>query len=422
MTDNNDYIIELKNVSKIFDDDTIAVDNFNFYVRKGEFVTFLGPSGCGKSTTLRMIAGFEFPTKGEIYLNGKDISNMPPNKRPINMVFQRYALFPHLDVFENVAFGLRLKKIPIQKFAKDGKPILKINKKKAKEINEEIKLTKKNKHLTKEEKEAKLEDLNSRLKVALTTLEPTYKYKKLSNEEISKKVARALKIVDLDSLEDRDVTTLSGGQQQRVAIARAIVNEPAILLLDEPLGALDLKMRKDMQLELKEMHEKLGITFIYVTHDQEEALTMSDTIVVMNKGVIQQMGSPEDIYNEPANAFVADFIGESNILDGVMLEDYKVKFSNHIFTCIDSGFDKNEAIDVVVRPEDIEITTVDKGMLTGKVNSVTFKGVHYEIEVETENNKWIVHNTKSSTVGSTVGLIIDPEAIHIMRKVESDEK
>ena len=310
MTDNNDYIIELKNVSKIFDDDTIAVDNFNFYVRKGEFVTFLGPSGCGKSTTLRMIAGFEFPTKGEIYLNGKDISNMPPNKRPINMVFQRYALFPHLDVFENVAFGLRLKKIPIQKFAKDGKPILKINKKKAKEINEEIKLTKKNKHLTKEEKEAKLEDLNSRLKVALTTLEPTYKYKKLSNEEISKKVARALKIVDLDSLEDRDVTTLSGGQQQRVAIARAIVNEPAILLLDEPLGALDLKMRKDMQLELKDMHEKLGITFIYVTHDQEEALTMSDTIVVMKDGVIQQIGKPKDIYDEPKNAFVADFIGE----------------------------------------------------------------------------------------------------------------
>lgn len=415
MTDNNDYIIELKNVSKIFDDDTIAVDNFNFYVRKGEFVTFLGPSGCGKSTTLRMIAGFEFPTKGEIYLNGKDISNMPPNKRPINMVFQRYALFPHLDVFENVAFGLRLKKIPIQKFAKDGKPILKINKKKAKEINEEIKLTKKNKHLTKEEKEAKLEDLNSRLKVALTTLEPTYKYKKLSNEEISKKVARALKIVDLDSLEDRDVTTLSGGQQQRVAIARAIVNEPAILLLDEPLGALDLKMRKDMQLELKEMHEKLGITFIYVTHDQEEALTMSDTIVVMKDGVIQQIGKPKDIYDEPKNAFVADFIGESNIYNGTIISSSKVRFLDHNFNCVDK-FPLNEKVDVVVRPEDVIFKEKDEGMINGVIISKIFKGVNYQYTVMVGKNEVIVKSTQDYPLNVEIGMNIYNDSIHIMKK------
>ncbi len=415
MTDNNDYIIELKNVSKIFDDDTIAVDNFNFYVRKGEFVTFLGPSGCGKSTTLRMIAGFEFPTKGEIYLNGKDISNMPPNKRPINMVFQRYALFPHLDVFENVAFGLRLKKIPIQKFAKDGKPILKINKKKAKEINEEIKLTKKNKHLTKEEKEAKLEDLNSRLKVALTTLEPTYKYKKLSNEEISKKVARALKIVDLDSLEDRDVTTLSGGQQQRVAIARAIVNEPAILLLDEPLGALDLKMRKDMQLELKEMHEKLGITFIYVTHDQEEALTMSDTIVVMKDGVIQQIGKPKDIYDEPKNAFVADFIGESNIYNGTIISSSKVRFLDHNFNCVDK-FPLNEKVDVVVRPEDVIFKEKDEGMINGVIISKIFKGVNYQYTVMVGKNEVIVKSTQDYPLNVEIGMNIYKDSIHIMKK------
>lgn len=415
MTDNNDYIIELKNVSKIFDDDTIAVDNFNFYVRKGEFVTFLGPSGCGKSTTLRMIAGFEFPTKGEIYLNGKDISNMPPNKRPINMVFQRYALFPHLDVFENVAFGLRLKKIPIQKFAKDGKPILKINKKKAKEINEEIKLTKKNKHLTKEEKESKLEDLNSRLKVALTTLEPTYKYKKLSNEEISKKVARALKIVDLDSLEDRDVTTLSGGQQQRVAIARAIVNEPAILLLDEPLGALDLKMRKDMQLELKDMHEKLGITFIYVTHDQEEALTMSDTIVVMKDGVIQQIGKPKDIYDEPKNAFVADFIGESNIYNGTIISSSKVRFLDHNFNCVDK-FPLNEKVDVVVRPEDVIFKEKDEGMINGVIISKIFKGVNYQYTVMVGKNEVIVKSTQDYPLNVEIGMNIYKDSIHIMKK------
>ncbi|MBQ6817836.1 MAG: ABC transporter ATP-binding protein, partial [Bacilli bacterium] len=293
-----DVIIELKNVSKQYGDN-LVVEDFNFYVRKGEFVTFLGPSGCGKTTTLRMIAGFEMPTKGEILLNGNNICDLPPYKRPVNTVFQRYALFPHLDVYDNVAFGLKLKKIETGRVDKKGNPT----------------------------------------------------YRKYTKEEIEEKVKKALKIVDLEEFEWRDINTLSGGQQQRVAIARAIVNEPQILLLDEPLGALDLKMRKEMQLELKEMHRKLGITFIYVTHDQEEALTMSDKIVVMNRGEIQQVGSPEEIYNEPANRYVANFIGESNILRGTMLEDYKVRFDDITFDCVDFGFKANEQVDVVIRPE-----------------------------------------------------------------------
>ena len=340
-------IIEIQGVSKVYGDNTV-LDNLSLNIRKNEFLTLLGPSGCGKTTTLKIIAGFETADSGKVVFDGNDISDLPPYKRQLNTVFQKYALFPHMNIYENIAFGLKIKKLP--------------------------------------------------------------------------KVREMLKMVALEGFEKRSVESLSGGQQQRVAIARALVNEPQVLLLDEPLGALDLKLRKEMQLELKKIQKRLGITFIFVTHDQEEALTMSDTIVVMNKGVIQQMGSPEDIYNEPANAFVADFIGESNILTGVMLEDYKVEFSNNIFTCVDSGFNKNESIDVVIRPEDIEITTIDKGMLTGKVNSVTFKGVHYEIEVETENNKWIIHNIKSANVGSTVGLIIDPESIHIMRKVKTNEK
>ena len=349
----SENIIELKNISKQYEDNTV-LDNLSLNIRKNEFVTLLGPSGCGKTTTLKIIAGFETADSGSIMFKNKDISDIPPYKRQLNTVFQKYALFPHMNVYENIAFGLKIKK--------------------------------------------------------------------LSKDEIDKKVKEMLRMVSLSGFEKRSIESLSGGQQQRVAIARALVNEPEVLLLDEPLGALDLKLRKEMQLELKKIQKRLGITFIFVTHDQEEALTMSDTIVVMNKGVIQQMGSPEDIYNEPANAFVADFIGESNILSGIMIEDYKVKFSNNIFTCVDGGFEKNEDIDVVIRPEDIEITTVDKGMLTGKVNSVIFKGVHYEIEVETENDKWIIHNIKSANVGSTVGLIIDPEAIHIMRKVETHEK
>ena len=284
--DDNTYIIDLRHVSKKFDSVTV-VDDFNFYVNKGEFVTLLGPSGCGKSTTLRMIAGFEFPTSGEVFLKGREITRMAPNKRPINMVFQRYALFPHLDVYENVAFGLRLKKIPIKLTDEKGNPVLKINKQKIKNLKDDYHEVKRTKEMPADEKKAKLEEILHNIEVAKKTPEQAYKYRKLTNKEIDDKVAKALKIVDLDSLEDRDISTLSGGQQQRVAIARAIVMEPEILLLDEPLGALDLKMRKDMQLELKEMHQKLGITFIYVTHDQEEALTMRDTSVVMKDGKIQ---------------------------------------------------------------------------------------------------------------------------------------
>ena len=413
--ENENYIIELKNVSKIFEDDTVAVENFNFYVKKGEFVTFLGPSGCGKSTTLRMIAGFDFPSKGEILLNGKDISLLPPNKRPINMVFQKYALFPHLDVYENVAFGLRLKKIPVELKDKDGNPVLKINYKKIYEIKSDIRQVKRNKHLSNEEKEEKLTKLNEELNKALVTKEQAYTYKKLSSREIDEKVAKALKIVDLDSLEERDISTLSGGQQQRVAIARAIVNEPEILLLDEPLGALDLKMRKDMQIELKDMHTRLGITFIYVTHDQEEALTMSDTIVVMKDGVIQQIGKPKDIYDEPKNAFVADFIGESNIYNGTMLKDSTVRFLDHNFKCVDT-FPLNEKVDVVVRPEDADITSVEDGMIKGKIVTKIFKGVNYQYTLMVGKNELIVKSTKDYPLDKEVGISIEPDLIHIMKK------
>lgn len=410
----NNYIIDLKNVSKIFDGVTV-VDNFNLYVKKGEFITFLGPSGCGKSTTLRMIAGFEFPSKGEILLKGKDITNLPPNKRPINMVFQRYALFPHLDVYDNVAFGLRLKKIPIELKDKSGNNIFKINKEKIRLIKSDIRATKKNKNLTNEEKEAKLADLNIKLNTLLNTPEQAYKFRKLSAKEIDNKVARALKIVDLDSLEDRDITTLSGGQQQRVAIARAIVNEPEILLLDEPLGALDLKMRKDMQIELKEMHSKLGITFIYVTHDQEEALTMSDTIVVMKDGEIQQIGTPKMIYDEPKNAFVADFIGESNIYNATMVGKLKVRFLNTVFDCLDD-YPLNDKVDVVVRPEDIKIVEANKGNLNGTIYSRIFKGMNYEYTIMINKNELLVKDTKEFELGLEVGLVIEPDSIHIMQK------
>jgi len=410
----NNYIIDLKNVSKIFDGVTV-VDNFNLYVKKGEFITFLGPSGCGKSTTLRMIAGFEFPSKGEILLKGKDITNLPPNKRPINMVFQRYALFPHLDVYDNVAFGLRLKKIPIELKDKSGNNIFKINKEKIRLIKSDIRATKKNKNLTNEEKETKLADLNIKLNTLLNTPEQAYKFRKLSAKEIDNKVARALKIVDLDSLEDRDITTLSGGQQQRVAIARAIVNEPEILLLDEPLGALDLKMRKDMQIELKEMHSKLGITFIYVTHDQEEALTMSDTIVVMKDGEIQQIGTPKMIYDEPKNAFVADFIGESNIYNATMVGKLKVRFLNTVFDCLDD-YPLNDKVDVVVRPEDIKIVEANKGNLNGTIYSRIFKGMNYEYTIMINKNELLVKDTKEFELGLEVGLVIEPDSIHTMQK------
>ncbi len=368
---NAEKIIEIKNLCREFEDGTIAVDNVSFYVRKGEFVTFLGPSGCGKTTTLRMIAGFDKPTSGQILLNGEDITDVPPNKRPINTVFQRYALFPHLNVFENIAFGLKLKKVKVTYEDKDKKTITRIE--------------------------------------------------KLSKKEISAKVEKVLKMVDLEGFEKRSVSTLSGGQQQRVAIARAIVNEPKILLLDEPLGALDLKMRKDMQLELKEMHKKLGITFIYVTHDQEEALTMSDTIMVMKDGVIQQIGTPTDIYNEPKNSFVADFIGESNIFSGTIVGDRKVRFVNHNFDCVDD-FPKNEKVDVVVRPEDVVLVDAGEGQVDGKIISSIFKGVHYEMVMLVGKTEIVIQDTIERKVGEIVSLKIEPNNIHIMEKEFSSNK
>lgn len=358
-------IIELIDVTKKYED-TLVIENINLYVKKGEFITLLGPSGCGKTTTLRMIAGFEQPTSGKVLLNGTDISELPPNKRPVNTVFQRYALFPHLNVFENIAFGLKLKKVTNVYRNKEGD------------------------EYTKKEK--------------------------LSKAEIAQKVKKALEIVDLEGFEKRSISTLSGGQQQRIAIARAIVNEPEILLLDEPLGALDLKMRKEMQLELKAMHEKLGITFIYVTHDQEEALTMSDTIVVMADGVIQQIGTPTDIYNEPKNAFVADFIGESNIFNGTMIEKRKVKFCGKTFDCVDDDFEKDELVDVVVRPEDVQMVAPENGMLQAVVASVVFKGIHYQILANVGKTEIEIQSTQSKKIGEKIGLNIGPDEIHVMKK------
>ncbi len=343
------HIIDIQNLSKSFGGKKV-LDNISFYVRQGEFVTLLGPSGCGKTTILRQIAGFINPDEGRILLDGNDIAEIPPYQRPLNTVFQRYALFPHLDVYDNIAFGLKLKKEP--------------------------------------------------------------------QDEIDKKVRKVLKLVSMSDYEDRDVESLSGGQQQRVAIARALVNQPKVLLLDEPLAALDLKMRKDMQIELKEMHEKLGITFIYVTHDQEEALTLSDTIVVLNEGKIQQIGTPADIYNEPQNSFVADFIGESNILNGRMICDRKVEFIGHEFNCVDEGFGEDVPVDVVIRPEDIYIMNQTEGaQFTAKVKSCTFKGVHYEMYVETENGYELqIQDYNGFTPGSTVGLVIKAQDIQVMKK------
>ena len=361
-------IISLQGVNKVYDGNTVVSD-FNLDITKGEFVTFLGPSGCGKTTTLRMIAGFETPTSGQILLNGEDITRIPPHKRPINTVFQRYALFPYLNVYDNVAFGLKLKKIPYEVTNKKGETVT--------------------------------------------------KFRHFTREEIDQKVMRALKIIDLEDLETRDISTLSGGQQQRVAIARAIVNEPEILLLDEPLGALDLKMRKEMQLELKDMHKKLGITFIYVTHDQEEALTMSDTIVVMKSGEIQQVGTPIDIYNEPVSAYVANFIGESNIYNATMVGKLKVKFLNHVFDCVDD-FQVNEKVDVVVRPEDVEMTKIkgepDSSKLTGKIVTKIFKGIHYEYVLEVGKSEVIAQSTRDYDLDSSVYLDVEPENIQIMKK------
>ena len=342
-------IIELKDIFVSFGDEKV-LDGLNLAIRDKEFITLLGPSGCGKTTTLRIIAGFLDADSGEVVFEDKKINGVPSYKRQVNTIFQRYALFPHLNVYENVAFGLRVKK--------------------------------------------------------------------LKENEIKEIVTEMLHLVNLDGFEKRSISTLSGGQQQRVAIARAIANKPKVLLLDEPLAALDLKLRKDMQKELRRIQRQLGITFVFVTHDQEEALTMSDRVVVMNKGQIQQIGTPQDIYNEPENAFVADFIGESNILDGVMHDDFVAEFSGHVFECLDKGFDKNESVDVVVRPEDVDIVPVEKGMLKGVVTSVDFLGVHYEIIVDIGGFKWMIQTTDECFVGDNVGLYIEPDAIHIMKKSE----
>ncbi len=342
-------IVQLIDVAKSFDGE-IILDHINLDVHEKEFITLLGPSGCGKTTTLRIIAGFVTPDTGDVLFENVKINDLPPHKRHVNTVFQKYALFPHLNVYENIAFALRLKKV--------------------------------------------------------------------KEEEIYERVEEMLAMVNLRGFEKKDVNLLSGGQQQRVAIARALINKPKVLLLDEPLGALDLKLRKDMQNELKNIQRKTGITFVYVTHDQEEALSMSDTVVVMADGKIQQIGSPTDIYNEPQNAFVADFIGESNIIDGVMLDDYKVKFSGHEFVCLDSGFGRGEAVDVVVRPEDVDVVPLDKGMLNGVVTSVTFKGVHYEIIVSIKDFKWMIQSTDYVEVGQQIGVYVEPDAIHIMKKSE----
>ena len=352
-------LIRLRDLCMAYDGE-LVLDHLNLYINDKEFLTLLGPSGCGKTTTLRSIGGFASPSSGDVLFDGVRINDVPPYRRQINTVFQKYALFPHLNVFENIAFGLRMQRTPDPK--------------------------------------------DPRRKV------------KLAETEIRERVMEMLEVISLKGFENRKPDALSGGQQQRVAIARALVNRPKVLLLDEPLGALDLKLRKDMQIELKRIQQQVGITFIYVTHDQEEALTMSDTIVVMDKGTIQQIGTPEDIYNEPKNAFVADFIGESNIIDGIMVRDKLVQMYGRQFPCLDGGFNENEPVDVVIRPEDIDIVPVEQGQLAGTVTGVTFKGMQYDIIVDFRGFKWLIQTTDHSPVGARIGIKIDPDGIHVMRK------
>ena len=348
-----DKLINMVNISKSFDGEMV-LDEIDLYIRENEFLTLLGPSGCGKTTMLRILGGFETPDTGQVFFDGADITNLPPNMRQINTVFQKYTLFPHMNVEENIAFGLKIKK--------------------------------------------------------------------KSRDYIQDKIRYALKLVNLDGYGKRYPNQLSGGQQQRIAIARAIVNEPKVLLLDEPLSALDLKLRQDMQYELMRLKEELGITFVYVTHDQEEALTMSDTVVVMNQGYIQQIGTPEDIYNEPENAFVADFIGDSNLFPAIMIEDKLVSIEGNRFTCVDTGFGRNKPVDVVIRPEDVELVEPEKGIVQGVVTSLIFKGVHYEMDVEVDGVEWLVHSTRGIEEGTRVGVWVDPFNIQIMNKPESEDE
>ena len=408
---NAEYIIELNGLTKIYDGKTV-VDHIDLKIKRGQFVTLLGPSGCGKTTTLRMIAGFEKPDEGSITLEGKDIAALPPYKRPVNTVFQKYALFPHLNVYKNIAFGLKLKKVEVTKKNLFGKEVTKLVNLAYKPVEQKI-VKKDGTEVVKT-----VPFCRSYQMMTVSTKKGVKKIKKVNlyKKFIDDKVKHALKIVGLSGYEDRDVNSLSGGQQQRVAIARAIVNEPQILLLDEPLGALDLKMRQEMQLELKTMHKQLGITFIYVTHDQEEALTMSDTIVVMKDGVICQEGSPIEIYNEPQSAYVADFIGESNILDGVMPEDKKVIFAGVEFECVDAGFAPGEEVDVVIRPEDWVIKREGNGILSGEITGCMFRGVHYEMTCMAGGYELILHNTVEYKPGRKIGLYVDPENIQIMKK------